>query len=42
MTWFWCRKRNLRRETEFISIAAEKNATENNYAKARRDKASGE
>ena len=37
-TWTWLRKRNLKRETESLLIAAQNNAIRTNYIKARIDK----
>ena len=37
-TWTWLRKGNLRRETEFLLIAAQDNAIRTNHIKARIDK----
>ena len=37
-TWTWLRKGNLKRETEFLLIAAQDNAIRTNHIKARIDK----
>ena len=37
-TWTWLRKRNLKRETESLLIAAQDNAIRTNHIKARIDK----
>ena len=37
-TWTWLRKRNLKRETESLRIAAQNNAIRTNHIKARIDK----
>ena len=37
-TWTWLRKGNLKRETEFLLIAAHDNAIRTNHIKARIDK----
>ena len=37
-TWMWLRKGNLKRESEFLLIAAQNNAIRTNYIKARIDK----
>ena len=37
-TWMWLRKRNLKRETEFLLIAAQNNAIRTNHIKTRIDK----
>ena len=37
-TWTWLRKRNFKRETEFLLIAAQNNAIKSNHTKARIDK----
>ena len=37
-TWMWLRKRNIKRETESLRIAAQNNAIRTNYIKARIDK----
>ena len=37
-TWTWLRKGNLKRETEFLLIAAQDNARRTNHIKARIDK----
>ena len=36
-TWMWLRKKNLKRETESLLIAAQNNAIRTNYIKARID-----
>ena len=37
MTWTWLWKGNLKKETEFLSIAAQNNAIRTNYIKAKID-----
>ena len=37
-TWTWLRKRSLKKETEFLLIAAQNNAIRTNYVKAITDK----
>ena len=37
-TWTWLRKRNLKRETESLQVAAQNNAIKTNHIKARIDK----
>ena len=37
-TWFWLRKRNLKRETESLLTSAQNNAIRTNHIKARIDK----
>ena len=38
-TWTWVKKKgNFKRETEFLLIAAQNNATITNYVKAKEDK----
>ena len=37
-TWMWLRKRNFKRETEYILIAAQNNAIRTNHTKAKIDK----
>ena len=37
-TWTWLRKRNLKRETEYLLVAAQNNAIRTNHIKERIDK----